>query len=116
MLSDREQILSFYIVEGKQINLDKIASTESVFLQESVIRPNVTSAEITMLKRTRALSAFRTFIRFVLVWICRFPLPFGVWEGLRFVIVVLPGLSSYLFSATSRKKYLMHLMSCFNFA
>ena len=43
------------------------------------------------------LSAFRTFVRFVLVWICRFPLPLSVWEGLRFVIVSLPGLFSYLF-------------------
>ena len=43
------------------------------------------------------LSAFPTFVRFVLVWICRFPLPLGVWEGLRFVIVALPGLFSYLF-------------------
>ena len=43
------------------------------------------------------LSAFRTFVRFVLVWICRFSLPLGVWEGLRFVIVALPGLFSYLF-------------------
>ena len=43
------------------------------------------------------LSAFRTFVRFVLVWICRFPLPLGVLEGLRFVIVALPGLFSYLF-------------------
>ena len=43
------------------------------------------------------LSAFRTFVRFVLVRICRFPLPLGVWEGLRFVIVALPGLFSYLF-------------------
>ena len=43
------------------------------------------------------LSAFRTFVRFVLVWICRFPLPLGVWEGLRFVIVALPGRFSYLF-------------------
>ena len=43
------------------------------------------------------LSAFRTFVRFVLVWICRFPLPLGVWEGLRFVNVALPGLFSYLF-------------------
>ena len=43
------------------------------------------------------LSAVRTFVRFVLVWICRFPLPLGVWEGLRFVIVALPGLFSYLF-------------------
>ena len=36
------------------------------------------------------LGAFRAFVRFVLVWICRFPLPLGVWEGLRFVIVALP--------------------------
>ena len=43
------------------------------------------------------LSAFRTFVRFVLVWICQFPLLLGVWEGLRFVIVALPGLFSYLF-------------------
>ena len=27
----------------------------------------------------------------------RFPLPLDVWEGLRFVIVTLPGLFSYLF-------------------
>ena len=51
------------------------------------------SFAITSLGEERAnLSAFRTF---VLVWICRFPL--GVWEGLRFVIVALPGLFSYLF-------------------
>ena len=31
------------------------------------------------------------------VWICPFPLPLGVWEGLRFVIVALPGRFSYLF-------------------
>ena len=37
------------------------------------------------------LSAFRTF---VLVWICRPPLPLGVWEGMRFVIVALPRLFS----------------------
>ena len=43
------------------------------------------------------VGAFRTFVRFVLVWICRFPLPLGVWEGLRFVIVAFPGLFSYLF-------------------
>ena len=56
------------------------------------------SIEITSLGEERAnLSAFRTFVRFVLVWICRFPLPLGVWEGLRFVIVALPGLFSYLF-------------------
>ena len=56
------------------------------------------SIAITLLGEERAnLSAFLTFIRFVLVWICRFPLPLGVWEGLRFVIVALPGLSSYLF-------------------
>ena len=38
------------------------------------------SIAITSLGEERAnLSAFRTFLRFVLVWICRFPLPLGVW-------------------------------------
>ena len=56
------------------------------------------SIAITSLREERAnLSAFRTFVRFVLVWICRFPLSLGVWDGLRFVIVALPGLFSYLF-------------------
>ena len=56
------------------------------------------SIAITSLGEERAnLSAFRTFVRFVLVWICRFPLPLGVWEGLRFVIVALPGLSLTFF-------------------
>ena len=59
---------------------------------------NPFSIAITSLGEERAnLSAFRTFVRFVLVWICRLPLPLGVWEGLRFVIVALPGLFSYLF-------------------
>ena len=39
------------------------------------------------------LSDFRTFVRFALVWF----LFVGVWEGLRFVIVALPGLFSYFF-------------------
>ena len=57
------------------------------------------SIAITLLGEERAnLSAFRMFVdRFVLVWICRFPLPFDVWEGLRFVIVALPGFFYYLF-------------------
>ena len=42
-------------------------------------------------------SAFRKFVRFVLVWICRFPLPPSVWDVLQFVIVAHPGLFSYLF-------------------
>ena len=56
------------------------------------------SIAITSLGEKRAnLSAFRTLVWFVLVWICRFPLPLGVWEGLRFVIVALPGLSHTVF-------------------
>ena len=44
------------------------------------------SIAITSLGEERAnLSAFCTFVRFVLVWICRFLLPLGVWVGLRFV-------------------------------
>ena len=45
-----------------------------------------------------------TFVRFVLVWICRFPLPLGVWERLRFVIVALPGLFSYPFFSYTKLK------------
>ena len=53
------------------------------------------SIAITSLGEERAdLSAFRTFVRFVLVLFCRFPLPLGIWEGLWFVIVALPGLFS----------------------
>ena len=56
------------------------------------------SIAITSLGEERAnLSVFRTFVRFVLVWFCWFPLPIGAWEGLRFVIVALPGLFSDLF-------------------
>ena len=56
------------------------------------------SIAITSLGEERAnLSAFHAFVQFMLVWICRFPLPLGVWEGVRFVIVALPGLFSYLF-------------------
>ena len=56
------------------------------------------SIAITSLGEERAnLSASGTFVPFVLVWFCLFPLPFGVWEGLLFVIVALPGLFSYLF-------------------
>ena len=56
------------------------------------------STAITSLGEERAnLSAFRTFVQFVLVWFYRFRLPLSVWEGLRFVIVALPGLFSYLF-------------------
>ena len=55
------------------------------------------SIAITSLGKERAyLSAFRTFVRFVLVWIYRFPLPLGVWEELWFVIVALPGLLPFL--------------------
>ena len=55
------------------------------------------------------LSAFRAFVRFALFWFCLFPLPLGVWEGLRFVIVALPGLFSYLFLSVVRD---IHVASC----
>ena len=44
-----------------------------------------------------SLGAFRTFVRFALLWFYLFPLPLGVWEGLRLMIVALPGLFSYFF-------------------
>ena len=55
------------------------------------------SIAITSLGQKRVnLSAFRTFVQFMFVWFCRFPLSRGVWEGLRFVIVLLLGFFSYL--------------------
>ena len=44
------------------------------------------------------LSAFRTFVRFALVWFCLLSLPLGVQEGLQLEIVALPGLFSYFFA------------------
>ena len=56
------------------------------------------SIAITSLWEEKAnLGAFRTFVRFALVWFCLFPLPLHVWDGLLLVIVALPGLFSYLF-------------------
>ena len=68
---------------------------------------------ITLLGEQRAnLSAFCTFVWFVIVWICRFPLPLGVWERLQFVIVALPALFSYLFFGSN--EVLKTLMQNFN--
>ena len=39
----------------------------------------------------------RLFISFFFFFFCLFPVLLGVWEGLRFVIVALPGLFSYFF-------------------
>ena len=56
------------------------------------------SIAITSLGDVRANhSAFRTFVPFALVWFYLFSLPLGVSEGLRLVIVALPGRFSYLF-------------------
>ena len=49
----------------------------------------VLSIPITSLEEERAnLSAVRTFVRFVLVWICRVSLSLSVWEGLYFIKVL----------------------------
>ena len=56
------------------------------------------SIGITSLGEDRVnLSTFHKFVQFALVWFCLVPLPLGVWEGLRFVIVALPGLFSPFF-------------------
>ena len=70
------------------------------------------SIAITWLGEERAyLSAFRAFVRFALIWFCLFPLPLGVWEALRFVIVALPGLFSYFFSCVAFGLSLLVLIS-----
>ena len=64
------------------------------------------SIAITSLGEKRAnLKAFRTFVLGALVWFCLFPLPLGVWEGLRLVIVALPGLFNYLFRNVSDTRH-----------
>ena len=97
------------------ISVLRVASGPRVKLAscKSALKPSPTlpggfrpfSIAITSLWEERAnLSAFRMFDRFVLVWICRFPLPLDVWEWLRFVIVALSGLFSYLLYFTDRSK------------
>ena len=39
------------------------------------------------LGKRELILAFCTFVRFALVWFCLFPLPLGVWDGMRLVIV-----------------------------
>ena len=57
-------------------------------------------------------SAFRTFVRFARVLYCLFPLPLGVWEGQRLVIVALPELVSCRFSCSYLPLMPFHLF-CF---
>ena len=65
------------------------------------------SIAITSLGEERAnLGVFRTFVRFALVLFYLFSLPLGVWEGLRFVIVALPGLFSHPFLTKSDSNYI----------
>ena len=66
------------------------------------------SIAITSFGEERAnLSVFHIFVQFALVWFCLFSLPLGVWEGLRLVIVALPGVSLTVFSCklSSEEKY-----------
>ena len=54
---------------------------------------------ITSLGEERAnICPFLTFVRLARVWFCLLPLPFGVWEGLRLLIVILPERFSYSFT------------------
>ena len=70
------------------------------------------SIGITLLGEERAnISAFRTFVRFALVWFWLFPLPLGGWEGLRLVIVTLPELFFFylFFFISNRSKAVLSL-------
>ena len=53
-------------------------------------------------KRMLILVLFARLFEVRLFGFCVFPPPLGVWEGLRLVIVALPGLSSYLSCLTSK--------------
>ena len=68
-------------------------------------------AIISLREERDSLGAFHKFVRFALFWFCLFPLPLGVWEELRFVIVALPGVFSYPFFLNNRirPKIKLHL-------
>ena len=109
----QSKILYMYIFFSK-------ANTYIFFVVEKTKRCSFSIA-ITSLGEERAnLSAFRMFVWFVLVWFCRFLLPLGVWEGLRFVIVAFPGLSYLCFCFSTRKcsiktrKWVMPLANSFS--
>ena len=67
------------------------------------------SIAITLLGEERAnLNAFRTCVRFALVWFCLFSLPLSVWEGQQFVIVTFPGLFPYISFISGRRNDPLH--------
>ena len=90
----------WFILRG---NLFYVLPCVILFLCFSVIL----ALRLPCLEERAILSAFRTFVRFALVWFCLFSLPLGVWEGMRFVIVALPGLFSYIVS--------LHCCRCLHF-
>ena len=60
-------------------------------------------------KRELILVPFVRLFDFALVWFCLFPLPRDVWEGLRLVIMALPGLSVLLpFFVLNMRNYKFH--------
>ena len=74
---------------------------------------NPFSNAVTSLREEKAnLSAFRTFVRFALVWFCLFPLLLGVREGMRLVIVALPELLSYPFYQYKTNNKLLVTIFC----
>ena len=50
----------------------------------------------------------------MLVWICQFPFPLGVWKGLQFVIVALPGLFSEYLKLCSLHMFRQHEDKCWS--
>ena len=74
-----------------------VYSTRSFVLILALYFSPFSIAIISLGEERTNISAFRTFVRFALVWFYLFPLLYHVWDGLRPVIVALPGLFSYLF-------------------
>ena len=75
------------------------------------------SIAITLLGEDWAnLGDFRAFVRFALVWFCLFPLPLRVLDGLRLVIMALPGLFSYLLFCNFGTMHEMKLVGTAHYA
>ena len=73
----------------------------NIMCKQRNLRVNMHSSlniiKVYVIEERANLSAFRTFVRFALVWFRLFPHPFVVWEGLRFVIMALPAFSLTFF-------------------
>ena len=120
LLKDLLSLRSFYWVNANILNQTENATgLGRRFVPICRARPcslHILGAMTSPLIFRANLSVIYMFVRFVLVWICRFPLPLGACKGLRFVIVALLDFSLTFLAHLSRRlvRYCDHSPSVLN--